>query len=244
MKKILGLTVAALLVMGLVGGGTWAYFTDVETSEDNVFTAGTLNLVPLTAGSGSCTVDVTAGGENVNGKVVFSLVKPGDSGSITWTLVNSGDLPGTLTIAPIFAFSENTAWEPETSTLTPAAPLNNAFGADGDLDEYVGVSLSQKIGTAAATYLLGSAAEFAPASGLEAALDGVDDLAMAATGTDGDTIVYVLSWEVEADVSTAGVDGKFEDPNVDDVDVDDNILQSDTVEMDITFTLEQVGTTP
>ena len=31
MKKILGLTVAAILVMALVGGGTWAYFRDVET---------------------------------------------------------------------------------------------------------------------------------------------------------------------------------------------------------------------
>ena len=30
MKKILGLTVAALMVMGLIGGGTWAYFTDPE----------------------------------------------------------------------------------------------------------------------------------------------------------------------------------------------------------------------
>jgi len=44
MKKILGLTIAALLVMGLVGGGTWAYFTDVETSTGNTFAAGTLDL--------------------------------------------------------------------------------------------------------------------------------------------------------------------------------------------------------
>jgi len=44
MKKILGLTIAALLVMGLVGGGTWAYFTDVETSSGNVLVSGTLDL--------------------------------------------------------------------------------------------------------------------------------------------------------------------------------------------------------
>jgi spore coat-associated protein N len=41
-KKILGLTIAALMVIGLVGGGTWAYFSDVETSTGNVFAAGTL----------------------------------------------------------------------------------------------------------------------------------------------------------------------------------------------------------
>ena len=44
MKKILGLTVAALLVMALVGGGTWAYFSDVEQTTANIFTAGTLDL--------------------------------------------------------------------------------------------------------------------------------------------------------------------------------------------------------
>ena len=44
MKKILGLTIAALLVMALVGGGTWAYFSDVETSTLNTFAAGTLDL--------------------------------------------------------------------------------------------------------------------------------------------------------------------------------------------------------
>jgi len=44
MKKILGLTIAALLVMALVGGGTWAYFSDVETSTGNTFVAGTLDL--------------------------------------------------------------------------------------------------------------------------------------------------------------------------------------------------------
>jgi spore coat-associated protein N len=43
MRKILALSVAALLVMGLVGGGTWAYFTDTETS-DGSFLAGTLDL--------------------------------------------------------------------------------------------------------------------------------------------------------------------------------------------------------
>jgi len=223
-KKILGLSVAALLVMALVGGGTWAYFSDVETSEDNVFTSGTLDLVPTTAGSGTCTVDTTAGSNGVNGKVVFSLVKPGDSGSITWTLVNNGDLAGELTITTEFTWDENTAWEPETSTLTPASPLNNASGDDGDLDEYVGVKLTQKIGTAAATYLLGSAASFGPASALEAALDGVIDEAMLATGADGDTIIYVLSWQVQTDVETTGDDNLFDTDDANEDDVDDNIL--------------------
>jgi len=43
MKKILGLTIAALLVMALVGGGTWAYFSDVEAATE-LFSAGTIDL--------------------------------------------------------------------------------------------------------------------------------------------------------------------------------------------------------
>jgi predicted ribosomally synthesized peptide with SipW-like signal peptide len=44
MKKILGLSVAAMMIMALVGGGTWAFFSDPEAIVDNVFTAGTIDL--------------------------------------------------------------------------------------------------------------------------------------------------------------------------------------------------------
>mgnify|MGYP001577596149 CR=1 FL=1 len=53
MKKILGLGMVALLVMAMVGGGTWAYFNDVETSGDNILSAGTLNLGLANASGGS-----------------------------------------------------------------------------------------------------------------------------------------------------------------------------------------------
>jgi predicted ribosomally synthesized peptide with SipW-like signal peptide len=44
MKKILSLTIVALMVIGLVAGGTWAFFSDTETSTGNQFAAGTLDL--------------------------------------------------------------------------------------------------------------------------------------------------------------------------------------------------------
>ena len=100
MKKILGLTIAALLVMAMVGGGTWAYFSDTETSGANVLSAGTL--------------DLTLGGATAP----FSIagMKPGDSGDpeVSWTLTQSGSLSGNLTIAMgTVTNNENTIWDPE-----------------------------------------------------------------------------------------------------------------------------------
>ena len=44
MKKILGLTIASLLIIALCAVGTWAYFMDTETSTGNSLSAGTLDL--------------------------------------------------------------------------------------------------------------------------------------------------------------------------------------------------------
>ncbi len=89
MKKILGLTVAALLVMGLVGGGTFAFFSDVETSSANVITAGTLDL----------TLNDTD--DNVNIIAALTNKKPGDADKTpgpSAALKNAGSLTGGLSI--------------------------------------------------------------------------------------------------------------------------------------------------
>ena len=44
MKKIFGLAISAMLLIALAVGGTMAFFSDTETSEGNVFTAGTIDL--------------------------------------------------------------------------------------------------------------------------------------------------------------------------------------------------------
>jgi spore coat-associated protein N len=44
MKKIIGLSIAAIIVIALAGVGTFAFFSDTETSADNTFSAGTLDL--------------------------------------------------------------------------------------------------------------------------------------------------------------------------------------------------------
>jgi predicted ribosomally synthesized peptide with SipW-like signal peptide len=83
MKKILGLAIAALIIMATVGFGSWAYFNDTETSSNNQLAAGTLDL------------NINAGNTNYN--IMTGLVnkQPGDSGSAYATMKNVGSLAGT-----------------------------------------------------------------------------------------------------------------------------------------------------
>ena len=224
-KKILFSLMTIALVGALVSGGIFAYFSDIETSTGNTFTAGTLNLVPSTAGTGPAgKYTVTAGSDGINGNVVFTKLAPGDSGTITWTLTNDGNLAGALNITSTVTFSDVDANEPETAVTVPHG---NNDGGNGDLDEYMGVRLKRD-----GTYILGSATNYVPFSGLEAVLD-TESQPLAASGT----LTYVLEWAIASDVKGAGLDGLF--GTADDVAADDNIIQSDKTTVDITFTLNQ-----
>ena len=74
MKKILGLTIAALLVMALVGGGTWAYFSDVETTSDSTLTAGIMDLGTITGQNDTGTVDLFTEGAMAPGTGYTKIV--------------------------------------------------------------------------------------------------------------------------------------------------------------------------
>ena len=78
-KKVIFGLLMICVVAGLVAVGTWAYFSDVEYSEDNTFAAGSLDLK----------VD---GMDDPNVATYFEVecVKPGDMGSATITLTNEG----------------------------------------------------------------------------------------------------------------------------------------------------------
>jgi predicted ribosomally synthesized peptide with SipW-like signal peptide len=247
MKKILISLMTIAMVGALVGGGVFAYFSDVETSTGNTFTAGTLNLVPATSGTGPVgKYTPTAGGDGINGNVVFTTLAPADSGTITWTLTNNGNLAGTLTIASTATFSDVSANEPENAVTVPHA--NNAgtgeFTLGGDLDEFVGVKLQRGVGTDQATaiaafaYILGGADYYATFSDLEAVLDAQSQAMAADSGND--TIVYRLTWNIASDILGPGPNGTLgEATGNDDVAADDNIIQSDSATVDITFTLTQ-----
>jgi predicted ribosomally synthesized peptide with SipW-like signal peptide len=82
MKKILGLTIAALLVIAMVAAGTFAYFSDTEQSTANTFTAGTLDLKV----SNNATLYL----DGVSATWADANANPGMTKSGTVTLKNNG----------------------------------------------------------------------------------------------------------------------------------------------------------
>jgi len=217
MKKIIGLTLAAIMVMTLVGVGTLAYFSDTETSTGNIITAGTLDLVPsesgtVVAGATYAQNPVLANG--VDGLVSFSDVIPGGSGNFEWDLHNTGTIGGTLTTTPAVAFGPGMETEPEI-----AVGGNDATG--GDLDAYLTVTLTKYAGNSVVTAKAGVATVIYTgiASGLQAAITVAATTAMTAESGDSSWVVYTLDWSVATGV--------------------DSIIQGDTATIGMTFTLTQ-----
>ena len=94
MKKILGLTIVAMLLIGMTGIGTWAYFSDVETSTGNILTAGTLDLT-------------TNDADGVSQTLLATNMAPGDTvGPETITLKNTGSV-GASSLDLAFSYVEN-----------------------------------------------------------------------------------------------------------------------------------------
>jgi len=108
MRKILIALLGVLLVAALAGAGTFAYFSDTETSTGNTFTAGTLDLKV----------------DDKDHPNVFAVniepMKPGDTDGNTWNVTNSGSIPGDLklTVSSI-TDAENSNPESETNTEDP-----------------------------------------------------------------------------------------------------------------------------
>ena len=86
MKKIIGLSVAAVLIIGVISGATFAYFSDTESSVNNSLTAGVLDL----------NID---GGDIAVTTLTVADAEPGGSGSGSSILANVGSMVGELDIA-------------------------------------------------------------------------------------------------------------------------------------------------
>ena len=86
-KKVWYSIVMIVIVAGLAIAGTYAYFTATRTTSANRFTAGTLDL------------DVIANGNKLEPFVIENMGDNANiSGEKTWTIKNTGTLPGRLLV--------------------------------------------------------------------------------------------------------------------------------------------------
>jgi spore coat-associated protein N len=201
MKRIFGLTIAALMVMALVVGGTLAYFTDEETSADNYLTAGTLDLNIEGDNVAVDTFQVDAAG-------------PGDSGNGVSDLANVGSYDGELDIA--FSAVAN----------TPGSGGTEYEGGSGELGGVatIAVYIDKNNSSTFDTGDVGlkyDGTTYSPATLDYATIDSYSAASWDAVTiiANGDSDNFIIEWEVP---TSAG-----------------NEIQGDSVEFDVTFTLEQ-----
>lgn len=123
MRRMLASLVLIGLAAALVGAGSLAYFSDVETSTGNTFTAGTLDLKV----------------EDMNGNLVdepldlywpafINNMKPGDNAYWWIDVANTGTIDGRLTLSFLdFAEVGGVNYEPELALQGPdVADLGNS----------------------------------------------------------------------------------------------------------------------
>jgi predicted ribosomally synthesized peptide with SipW-like signal peptide len=152
LKRIVLAVLTIALVSVVAVGATVAKLSDTETSNDNTFTSGTLDL----------TVDGNNGINTV--KWTVGPMKPGNQPKGTFQLANAGNLAGYLDLENIVVTSsENGIQEPEAEAGDVTDPegeledvLNLRLFHDVDCDGWIGagetVFFNGKVGTIASGY--------------------------------------------------------------------------------------------
>jgi spore coat-associated protein N len=142
LKRTLFSIMTLMLVVGLVGGGALAYFSDVETSTGNNFTAGTLNL--------KVDVDPTPAGDNFVDNPTFPSVMnlsnlyPGWTEDLTIQIKNVGTIDGTPNIKLTnIVNNENGVNNPESKMSPPDTDATGELGAS----IYVTVQYNDRLST-------------------------------------------------------------------------------------------------
>lgn len=128
-KKLLWLLPVVLLIVALAAGavGSAAWFSDTETSNNNRFTAGTLDL------------NLDGGNTNVVKFNVSNMV-PGNQPIGTWTLLNVGSVNGFVDLENITVTSlENGCVDPENNASDPTC--GNPGAGEGELQNVLGLTL-------------------------------------------------------------------------------------------------------
>jgi predicted ribosomally synthesized peptide with SipW-like signal peptide len=183
-KKIL----LSILVLGTVavvaGAGTWAAFSDTETSTGNTFTAGTLDLI---LGS---SIDA--------GSVPIDSVYPSASGTRKWTITNGGSLDGLLSIgSSTLALADHTPAgvdTPKDSTLDTAVTVQVILDEDQDGVLDAGELLYSGTLGGLQTALAAHSAISMPAHDVDDLIISWSVLPAADNGIQGDTATFDLTF--------------------------------------------------
>jgi predicted ribosomally synthesized peptide with SipW-like signal peptide len=208
MKKIIASLAMITLVATLVVGATRAIFSDTETSFDNTFAAGTLDL--KVDGSDEPVVHVT-----------LSDMKPGDTYTQNWTFSNTGSLTGQPWIEIVNLVNyDNDCNDPE------AAVPDTTCGVPGAGEGELGANLRIVINEpGAAGYMYPHGPDCLP-NGRECRVDFWDSYGPIGQGT----------WEnIPGGSNLAPMQFVFSIPTT-----VGNIIQSDSLEFDIVFHLDQI----
>jgi len=212
MKKVLIALMAVLITVALAGIGTYAYFSDTETSNGNTFAAGTLDL----------TVDDQDDPDVVS--LTIEDIEPGWSERYSWILKNVGTIAG----QPSLEFSaitnnENTVTEPEDG----AAGENG--GEPGELGDVLRMNIYWRQGSGSWNYI--SSVTYCGDAILNTYAGKTVGLGLL-SGCRTDVKLPVLNSNDEVEVQIRPF---WHNPGGS----NHNQTQSDSVEFDITFHLDQ-----
>ncbi len=226
---IAGLLVVALVAVAVAGvaPGAWAVFSDTETAQDNTLQMGTLDLQV----DGQDDPDVV--------HIELDNLAPGDTWTHVWKLQNVGSLPGDVkvTLDNIVSY-DNGCNEPEIS----AGDTTCGDPGEGELAGYLRTQIHQShpnvespIGWVISDYHAYNMAGYltgCPNGGM-LYIEGsqMDGQTLGA----GDFQMVKISLTLDEDVYNDGA-GWCPDQTAD---IDDNLLQSDSVEFDLIFDLVQ-----
>ncbi len=209
MKKIITSLAMIVLVGTLVVGATRAIFSDTETSFDNTFAAGTLDL--KVDGSDEPVVHVT-----------LSDMKPGDTYTQNWTFSNTGSLTGQPWIEIVNLVNyDNDCNDPE-------AAVDTTCGSPGPGEGELGANLRIVINEpGGAGYMYPGGGPDCLPNGRECRVNFWDSYGPIGQGTweniPGSSVLAGPMQFVFSIPSTVG-----------------NIIQSDSLEFDIVFHLDQI----
>jgi spore coat-associated protein N len=117
---------AVVLAAAAIGAGTYAAFSDTENGPDGTIASGTLDLV---VGAAPGTVNLFSAAN----------IKPGFSQDVSFTVSNTGSLPGTLTSKLTAVGADVTCTEPE-YVAEGVGP--NACAPGGNLQEQMTVAVT------------------------------------------------------------------------------------------------------